>query len=57
VYELVEDGLIMIQFVTTKDNKADLFTKNVTSETYEKSIEHYMVNKPEFSLREGVMNN
>ena len=57
VYELVEDGLILIQFVCTKDNKADPFTKNVKTEIYENSIDSYMVSKDGFSLREGVMNN
>ena len=57
VYELVEDGLILIQFVCTKDNKADPFTKNVKTEIYENSIDSYMVGKDGFSLRKGVMKN
>jgi hypothetical protein len=48
VHELVEDGLILIQFVCTKENKADPFTKNVKTEVYATSIDSYMVNKNEF---------
>ena len=32
VNELVEDGFIEIVFVNTKDNVADIFTKNTSSE-------------------------
>ena len=58
VYELVEDGVILIQFVRTKANKADPYTKNVKADIqdaiYVDSIEGYMISKNEFSLREGV---
>ena len=58
VHELVEDGVILIQFVRTKDNKADPYTKNVKAdiqdEIYASSIDGYMVSKDEFDLREGV---
>ena len=34
--EMVLDGFLKIQFVKTEENVADIFTKNVSSETYRK---------------------
>ena len=34
VNEMVMDGFLKIVFVKTKENVADIFTKNVTSEVY-----------------------
>ena len=39
VNELVEDKLLEVVFVGTLDNDADLFTKNVKGELYEKHSE------------------
>ena len=36
VWEFIEDGFIKIIFVQTGDNKADVFTKNVVGELYDK---------------------
>jgi hypothetical protein len=36
--EHLDDGFIEIVFVITNDNDADIFTKNVNKETYEKHI-------------------
>ena len=36
VQEFIEDGFIKIIFVRTGDNKADIFTKNVVGELYDK---------------------
>ena len=58
VHELIEDGLILVQFVRTDHNKADPYTKNAKADVqdaiYAKSIEGYMISKHEFNLREGV---
>jgi hypothetical protein len=36
IHEHVEDGIIKIIFVRTNKNDADIFTKNVNKEAYEK---------------------
>jgi hypothetical protein len=36
VREYAESGFLKIVFVNSKDNKADMFTKNVSSELYDK---------------------
>ena len=38
VREHVEDGFIKIVFVKSMENNADLFTKNVGKESYEKHV-------------------
>ena len=57
-HELIEDGVILVQFVRTKENKADPFTKNskadIQDEIYADSVDGYMISKDEFHFREGV---
>jgi hypothetical protein len=36
IQEHIEEGLIQIVFARTSENDADIFTKNVNKETYEK---------------------
>jgi hypothetical protein len=38
IQEHIEDGFIQVVFVRTSENDADIFTKNVNKETYEKHI-------------------
>ena len=45
VREFVEDGIIKIVFVKSEDNKADIFTKNITEELFEKHIREYMTER------------
>ena len=45
VREFQFDGFIKIVFVSTKDNRADPYTKNTTSDVYNRSIDDYMVSK------------
>ena len=45
VREYQFDGFIKIVFVSTKDNRADPYTKNTTSDVYNRSIDDYMVSK------------
>ena len=45
VNEMVLDGFLKIQFVKTKENVADIFTKNVSSETYRKLTPAFLAKK------------
>jgi hypothetical protein len=36
VREYVEDGIVKVVFVRSEDNDADIFTKNLNGETFEK---------------------
>jgi Reverse transcriptase (RNA-dependent DNA polymerase) len=42
IREYIVDGVIQIIFVTSKENKADMFTKNVTSEIYDAHIDNFI---------------
>ena len=43
--QYVEDGRIKVQFVRSENNLSDMFTKNVTSEVYDKHVEEYIDTK------------
>ena len=45
VNEMVLDGFLKIKFVKTKENVADIFTKNVSSETYKKLTPVFLAQK------------
>jgi hypothetical protein len=45
VREYIIDGYIKIMFVSTKDNRADMFTKNVTSEVYEEHVGDFIIHR------------
>ena len=45
VREFIEDGIVKIRFVRSKDNDADLFTKNVSGELYNKHTGKIVWNK------------
>ena len=40
VQEFVEDGMVKIVFVKSAENKADLFTKNLSGGLFEKHTEY-----------------
>jgi hypothetical protein len=42
VLEHVEDGFIKIVFVESEDNNADIITKNVGEEGYEKHVSNFL---------------
>ena len=42
VNEMVIDGFLKIVFVKTKENVADIFTKNVTSKTYRNLVPKFL---------------
>ena len=50
VREYIIDGTIKIIFVTSKDNKADIFTKNVNSEIFEEHNKDFIVNREVIEL-------
>ena len=45
VNEMVLDGFLKIKFVKTEENVADIFTKNVSSETYKKLTPMFLAQK------------
>ena len=42
IRDLIENGTIQINFIKTTDNDADIYTKNVSSELFNKHIGKYM---------------
>jgi hypothetical protein len=42
IRDFVEDGVIKIVFVRTHENKADIFTKNVSSEVYNSHVNDFV---------------
>ena len=42
VREFVEEGFIKITFVKSEENHADIFTKNVNREIFEKHVENFV---------------
>ena len=42
VNEMVLDGFLKIVFVKTKENVADIFTKNVTSDVYRALVKNFI---------------
>ena len=47
VREYIEDGVIKVVFVSTKQNDADMFTKNVTGDIYERTSTKLIISKEE----------
>jgi hypothetical protein len=45
IREYIIDGVIKIIFVNSKNNKADIFTKNVTSEIYEEHVDDFIIHR------------
>jgi hypothetical protein len=48
IRELVDDGTIEVNFVGTADNEANMFTKNVGEDEYNKMLEKNLVDIGEF---------
>jgi hypothetical protein len=46
VRELIEKGLVKVVYVPTRDNDADIFTKNLTSELYQSHADKLTKDKP-----------
>ena len=42
IREIIDDGLIKIEFVRSKENDSDIFTKNVNQETYERHVKNFL---------------
>ena len=45
IREIVEDGFIKITFVKSKENKSDIFTKNVGQDIYLLHVVNYIFDK------------
>ena len=45
VNEMILDGFLKVVFVKTSENIADVFTKNVRSETYRELVKHFLMDK------------
>ena len=45
VNEMILDGFLKVLFVKTSENVADVFTKNVRSETYRELVKHFLLDK------------
>jgi hypothetical protein len=52
--EFVESGFLKIILVNSKDNKADMFTKTVSSELYDKHKGTYIVRRQEVELIRNI---
>ena len=50
VNEMVMDGFLKIVFVKTKENVADLFTKNVTSKVYKTHVKIFLSERSSLSM-------
>ena len=48
IRQYIKDGTIMIEFVHSSENDSDIFTKNVTSETFSRHSEKLIWTKEEY---------
>ena len=48
IRQYIKDGTIMIEFVRSSENDSDIFTKNVTSETFSRHSEKLIWTKEEY---------
>jgi hypothetical protein len=53
IRELIDDGMIEVTFVPTRDNDADLFTKNLPSELFQLHADKLTKNKPQTKESQG----
>jgi hypothetical protein len=53
IRELIEDGTIKIVFVKSENNKADMFTKNVSGDIYDRHKRDFIIRKDELK---NIMN-
>jgi hypothetical protein len=49
-----ESGFLKIVFVNSKDNKADMFTKNVSSELYDKHKRTFIVRRQDVESIQNI---
>jgi hypothetical protein len=54
VSEYVESGFLKIDFVNSKDNKSDMFTKNVLSELYDKHKGTFIIRRQDVELIQNI---
>ena len=48
IRQYIKDGTIMVEFVRSSENDSDIFTKNVTSETFSRQSEKLIWTKEEY---------
>ena len=46
VREYVEDGMVKVVFVKSEENDADIWTKNVNTDTFKRHTEKFMTSMP-----------
>ena len=56
VRDYIIDGTIRVIFVSSKENKADILTKNVTSEIFEEHIEDFVIHRERIELTSKELN-
>ena len=56
VREFIIDGHIKVIFVMSKENIADMFTKNVTSEIYKEHIDNFIIHRQIIELTSSELN-
>lgn len=49
IREFIAEGFLKIVFVKTKENKSDIFTKNVSSEIYDSHVQDYVMGRSEIA--------
>ena len=49
VREFIDEGIVKVVFVSTKENDADVFTKNVTADIYERMKDKVLMRKEDLS--------
>jgi hypothetical protein len=56
VREYIIEGVIKIIFVKSQENKADIFTKNVSSEIYEEHIDNFVIHREVIKVTDEELN-
>ena len=46
VRQLIEDGTVKVEFVRSKENKADAWTKNLNANLFHKHVDSYVTKIP-----------
>ena len=54
IRQYIKDGTIMVEFVRSSENDSDIFTKNVTSETFSRHSEKLIWTKEEYETEAEI---
>ena len=55
ICQYIKDGTIMVEFVCSNENDSDIFTKNVTSETFSRHSEKLIWTKEEYKAETRIL--